>query len=56
MKIAFWLTSLGQVAALGWLKPVIAALLMTVSSITVILMALNVLNIEVAGEDRVLVD
>jgi hypothetical protein len=29
---------------------------MTVSSITVILMALNVLNIEVTGEERVLVD
>jgi len=44
------------VAAAGWLNPVTAALLMTVSSITVILMALNVLNIEVAGEDRVLVE
>lgn len=44
------------IAAAGWLSPVTAALLMTVSSITVILMALNVLNIEVTGEERVLVD
>ncbi|MCA2966366.1 MAG: heavy metal translocating P-type ATPase [Acidobacteriota bacterium] len=44
------------VAAAGWLSPVTAALLMTVSSITVVLMALNVLNIEVSGEERVLVD
>lgn len=44
------------IAATGWLNPVSAALLMTASSITVILMALNVLNIEVSGEDRVLVD
>jgi heavy metal translocating P-type ATPase len=44
------------IAAAGWLSPVTAALLMTVSSITVVLMALNVLNIEVSGEERVLVD
>ena len=43
------------IASTGWLNPVTAALMMTVSSITVILMALNVLNIEVSGEDRVLV-
>ncbi len=44
------------IAATGLLNPVTAALIMTVSSITVILMALNVLNLEVSGEDRVLVD
>jgi cation transport ATPase len=44
------------IAAAGWLSPVTAALLMTVSSITVVLMALNVLNIEVSGEERVLVE
>jgi heavy metal translocating P-type ATPase len=44
------------IAAAGWLSPVTAALLMTVSSITVVLMALNVLDIEVSGEERVLVD
>lgn len=44
------------VAAAGWLSPVTAGLLMTVSSVTVVLLALNVLEIEVAGEDRVLAE
>ncbi len=57
IAIALAYNLLGMViAATGWLNPVSAALLMTASSITVILMALNVLNIEVSGEDRVLVD
>ncbi len=44
------------IAAAGLLNPVTAALMMTVSSITVTLMALNVLNLEVNGENRFLVD
>jgi P-type Cu+ transporter len=57
VKVALAYNVLGMaVAAAGWLHPVAAAVLMSVSSLTVILSALNVLNLEAPGEDRVLVD